>query len=148
MRKINKTQLGKRFGFPTLVNAVCTRLGGWEDLKLVAEDIAEHGADCGVHGFTYYAETARFATRNRAAISELALRMADDLGEDPIAFVKSFKYLKDDKDITSETIGRCLFGKGGNEIVLNSLAWFALEEVCRCYADFLEEAAGDYARKR
>jgi len=100
-------------------------------------DIARHGIDGGFAGFTYYSDTSKFFRRNRADIVEIVREMAEDFGQEPIAFVAGFNSLDDDTE-TRESIARCLYGgrlSDDDVIVENALAWFAGEEVARLIAD-------------
>lgn len=101
-------------------------------------DVASHGADAGWPGFTHYNDTVAFFKKHRAAIVEMAERMADDLGEETAAMIAGFNCLEDDAE-TRKGIYACLGGgpiKGFDaELVANALAWFALEEVASAFAD-------------
>lgn len=115
-----------------LAPAVLRQLGGGADAVQSALDAAEHGADGGFPGFTYYSDTCEFVKRNRKAIADAVEQMADDLGEDLIAMVRGFRCLED--DTPSKAIALALFAGGdGDDVMLveNALAWFALEEVGR-----------------
>lgn len=112
----------------TLTRAVIRQLGGRESLA----DVARTGADGGFPGFTYYADTVRFAKRHKAAILERLARDADAMGERSVAaLVTSFRCV----NATEDEVARVLYGAGGDadvrRQVLNALAWYALEEVAR-----------------
>jgi len=75
--------------------------------------VAEHGADAGWSGFTYYTDTCKFCEDNEQLIYDLLNEMADDMGLDsPDALVATFNC-----DTSSPDARK------------NALAWFALEEV-------------------
>lgn len=103
-----------------------------EELQGVLEDVANHGADAGFCGFTYYSETCAFFDHNQTDIVDMVKEMADDFGTDPISLVAGFNCLDDDCE-TRDEIGRCIYGKPTDDDtqVPNALAWFALEEVAR-----------------
>lgn len=121
-----------------LIRSVVRQIGGWDEFKGRAQDVANHGAAGGFCGFTHYTDTVSFTKRNKAAIEGLLKDPADSIGED---FAKTL------------TGFNCLQGYDGFEIlegyynprsemrtqVYNALAWFALEEVCRRYCDWIEQ---------
>lgn len=121
----------------TLRGAVIAQLGCEPDeINGTLQDVARGGASAGFPGFTYTRECVAFCATNRNAIRRAVLDLADDMGTDPIALVRSFM----DHDPPSvEAIGEALWGpveaiRGadlGTEIarVAEALAWFALEEV-------------------
>ena len=119
-----------------LVNAVIEQLGGSiddrEDVNQTLEDVANHGADAGFHGFTYNADTCEFFSENRGLILELAKEYAEDFGQDVISMIAGFSCLNDDTE-TRDEIGRAIYGtpEHNDVMVQNALAWFALEEVAR-----------------
>jgi len=115
---------------PSLTRAVIRQLGGRESL----EDVANHGADSGFSGFTYYSETEPFAQRHREAILERLSEDAQELGYDStLAMVRSFRCLKGET-ITDGDLMRALC-RGKNPVdgpnLLNALAWYTLEEIAR-----------------
>lgn len=118
-----------------LIRQVVRQIGGWDIFKEHAHDVAMYGASGGFGGFIYYTDTCRFYAVNRDAILEVVRSMCDDFGtEEPIQFVRSFNCLK---DATESEVGLTLYGtkKQQTTQVANALAWFALEEVSRSYAD-------------
>ena len=119
----------------SLVRAVVKQIGGWDSFKDTASDVSNHGASCGYCGFTYYTETCAFYAKNRGAILALLNDLSESIGEDILTLVQNFGCLG--KDYTLDEIGKTIYGnKNQHETnVANALAWFALEEVCRAYAD-------------
>jgi hypothetical protein len=121
----------------SLIRAVVRQSGGWEAFTEHAADVMNHGADGGYHGFIYYAETVSFAKRQKAVILEMARQMADDLGE-PGAYsmIAGFNCLRD-MGMTVDTVADAVNSAKHEDhtSVMNSLAWYALEEVSRSYAD-------------
>lgn len=79
-------------------------------------DVAEHGADGGFPGFSYYSDTVAFYNEHADAIWDMLGDLADDMGETPIGVIAGFRIAK---DIQSD------------DQFKNALAWFALEEVAR-----------------
>lgn len=110
----------------TLQNAVIRRVG-----RDSLQDVVNHGADSGFPGFTYYADTCGFYARHQSRIVALVEEMADDLGEDPVSFVRSFRCLGE--SYLHSEVAKTMYGpkKGHDTQIANALAWFALEEVAR-----------------
>ena len=105
-----------------------------EEVMSSLEDVTNHGAGVGFHGFTYYYNTVAFFKKNKKEIVELAENMVEDLGEDVISMIQNFNCLKDAR-FSSSQIGKVLYGRvsdsDDNTIIMNALSWFALEEVAR-----------------
>lgn len=126
-----------------LIRGVLRQLGGgaeaWDSLR----DVANHGADGGFPGFTYYADTVGFFKRYRREIASLAEEMADDLGENVSEMVAGFNCLggRERRSALTEylpSVNRCLYGgrvADDDTDVANAMAWFALEEVARSAED-------------
>ena len=122
----------------SLVRAVVRQMGGWESFTESAEDVARHGIDGGFHGFVYYTDTEPFARRNRAAIAEHAEQQADDFGTTVTEMIQGFGCFRNGDKPTDSEIGMALYSgknKPDGVNVLNALAWYAGEEVCRAYCD-------------
>jgi hypothetical protein len=125
----------------SLVRAVIRQFGGWESFTESAEDVSNHGIDGGFHGFIYYADTEPFAKRNRKAIAEMASAQASEFGTGVIEMIRGFGCFRNSTKPTDEEIGSALYA--GKDVddglpVLNALAWYAGEEVCRAYVDLIE----------
>lgn len=136
-------------GMPAkLVRAVVRQIGDKESLR----DVANHGADGGFCGFTYYRDTVDFFKKNRKEIVDLVNQMADDLGESAADMVAGFnclggqglKYNSSDNDRRQAraeylpSVYRCLGGgrlTDEDDLVANALAWFALEKVARAFCN-------------
>lgn len=103
-----------------------------QETRDTLQDIANHGADAGFPGFTYYTETVAFFKKNRAAIIAMVEEMAEEFSQDPVQFIASFKCLDNDRETRAE-IARTIYGRMGKDdyLVANALAWFALEETAR-----------------
>jgi len=126
---------------PQLIRAVVKQFGGWESFQESAPDVCRGGIDGGFHGFIYYNETEPFARRNREWIAALASEQAADIGVGVIEMIKGFNCFRGEKPSEAE-IGSALYaGKDlpGGMNVLNALAWYAGEEVCRSYCDLIGE---------
>lgn len=126
-----------------LIRAVVRQFGGWESFCESAPDVCRGGIDGGFNGFIYNADTEPFARRNRHLISDMAERQVRELGGDNIfEMIQGFGCFKNGTKPSVSDIGSALFtGKDreGGEPVLNALAWYAGEEVCRSYCDLTGE---------
>jgi hypothetical protein len=135
---MTKTQFCNEFSHAALASAVIRQCGGWDSFKEMAADVANHGADGGFHGFIYYTETVKFAKAHKADILDYARQMADDLGESLYGMIGGFNCLKISEGEAAEAIHNAR--SDDHTSVMNALAWFALEEVSRRYADECETA--------
>lgn len=123
---------------PKLIRAVVRQCGGWDSFKEMAVDVANHGADAGWSGFTYYTDTVAFTKRNKADILEMAKEMAESIGEgNMFDLIAGFNCLK----ILPEEAAEAIYNSKSDakDTVYNALAWFALEEVSRSYVDYIED---------
>lgn len=117
-----------------LVRAVVRQFGDWESFTESASDIMNYGASGGFSGFIYYTDTVKFAKAHKAEILAYASDMASDLGEDSaVSLIAGFNCLKMRPDEVAEALYNPRSDEQTN--VYNALAWFALEEVARAYAD-------------
>lgn len=126
----------------SLVCAVVAQLGGPENFMEAAPQIAEHGIDGGWTGFTYHNDTERFTKTHFPAIAKMASEQAEELGMGLFEMIRGFRCFGGDP-ITDEEIGLALYrGENTDEgtNMLNALAWYAGEEVCRAYVGFCESA--------
>jgi len=102
---------------------------GYDELNTecreILSDVASYGAQNGFSGFIYYTDTVSFFKENKAEIIELVTDLNDELGEDVIAFIQSFRCL----DATVDEIGRTIWSNDTDTFVANALAWFALESL-------------------
>jgi hypothetical protein len=130
LARIEETGLDAR-----MVRAILKTLGGGAEALATLEDVARHGASGGFGGFIYHTETVSFFKRHRAAIVAAVKGLAGDIGEDPMAFVASFRCLAPADEERRESIARCLYGgrlrDDEDTDVANALTWFALEETAR-----------------
>lgn len=123
-----------------LIDAVISQFGGKESFKESAIDVANHGIDGGFGGFIYHTETVKFAEDNKSLIMELAEEQAQEFGNDgALSMIASFNCLNN--DYNQSEIAHAIYGEIEESTqVLNALAWYAAEEVCRAYADLKEYA--------
>lgn len=137
-----KTVVNERPEYEKLIRAVVRNIG----IDSV-EDVNNHGIDGGFNGFIYTRDTVQFFRRHRADILALAKDSAEQLGEDVLSMIASFGCLSDSgrhggKPQYSPTeIAAAIYGRpqsledGESDMILNALAWFAAEEVCRMFED-------------
>lgn len=124
----------------TLVRAVVRQIGGWDSFKEDAQDIANNGADAGWVGFTYYSDTLKFTKRHKQELLCRANVMAQELGESSgFTLIAGFNCLK---SYSADEVFDAFVNphSEARTDVFNALAWFALEEVSRAYADLAEQA--------
>lgn len=122
-----------------LIRAVVRQLGGMNnDTRQMMEDILRHGIDGGFHGFIYYSDTCSFTRKNQQHIAVLLEEQAEQLGEDVVSMVANFGVFRnppmddaDRKDLHLFLAGQA--GRCKGHTILNVLAWFAAEEVCRMF---------------
>jgi len=124
-----------------LIRSVVRQIGGWDEFKERAPDVAAYGADGGFSGFIYYADTVPFAKRNKAIILEYAESMAGDIGADggALGLIAGFNCLS---DLTALDVASAIYKRNDDNAqqVFNALAWFAVEEVSRSYVGLMESA--------
>jgi len=119
----------------TLIRAVVRAIG-----RDAIQDVNAHGIDGGFSGFIYTADTVAFFKRHRKAICSLVSQAADDMGETAVDMVCRFNCLagRDSSqfDEFRPSVARCIYGgrtTDDDDVVMNALAWFAAEEVCRAF---------------
>jgi hypothetical protein len=127
---------------PQLIRAVVNQFGGWKSFQESAPDVCRGGIDGGFHGFICNADTEPFARRNRQLIAEMASQQADDFGTSVTEMIQNFGCFRHGTKPTDQEIGMALYAGRNAENglpVLNALAWYAGEEVCRSYCDLTGE---------
>lgn len=126
----------------SLIRAVVRQFGGWESFTESAPDVCRGGGiDGGFHGFIWRRDTEAFAKRNRSLIAEMASEQASDFGMGVMEMIRSFGCFRHGTKPTDEEIGMALYAgreKEDSVPVLNALAWYAGEEVCRSYCDLTD----------
>lgn len=124
---------------PSLTRAVVKALGGIDEARQSLKDVANHGADAGFCGFTYYSDTVAFYRKHRHQILARLEEDAEDCETPVEALVASFPVLCDyaESPMTSRELSRAirqaLCGVKDDAPmqvqVENALAWYALEAV-------------------
>jgi hypothetical protein len=125
-----------------LIKAVVRQFGGWQSFQDSAPDVCRGGIDGGFCGFIYNADTEAFAKRHCELISELASAQAQEIGYDStFAMIRGFGCFKGDTLSDGDLMRALCRGKNppGGPNILNGLAWYAGEEVCREYCRMTEQ---------
>jgi hypothetical protein len=137
--KITLSKLIESSNIPaSLIRAVVRQMGGWQSFIEVAPEVCRGGIDGGFQGFVYNCDTEAFAKRNREAIAQMASEQSKELGIGVIEMIRGFGCFRNGTPPTDHEIGSALYaGQGAKDglPVLNALAWYAGEEVCRAYCD-------------
>lgn len=130
----------------TLIRAIVSGNGGWDEFRTKAQDIADHGSQSGCGGFIYYAETMAFTAKHRTLIAAFAEEQAKDLGYlSAVAMIQDFNTIKN-CDFYYSDIAKALYGRLSNtdpdqhyikEQVYNVLCWYIEEEVSRSFVDYV-----------
>ena len=93
-------------------------------------EVAEHGADAGWSGFTYYKETIKFARRHRDSILAALEEDRSDFGETSLCSM--LRHWKSLNGLSEAEIEASLLSRdesNDNRITMeNALAWYALEK--------------------
>lgn len=121
-----------------LIDAVVEQIGDTDYLL----DVANHGAQGGYSGFTYYSDTIEFWNKNRINIRKLASIQADEMGLGMLEMIAGFNCLKQ-LDLSLDEVAAVIYTDKETEnrtAILNAMAWYALEEVARSYSDMLSYA--------
>lgn len=136
----SKKEFLKNTFSPTLTNAVIKQIGlSFNELKECANDYRD--ASSGVSGFIYYADTHKFALKNRKEVIRLLEEQAEQMDTNVIDMVKNFGMYKGsmDKDDLKDLYNFLGGGKVEQGAVANIMAWFALEETINELINYLEE---------
>lgn len=116
----------------SIIRAAVRSLGD----KSYLSDIANYGADGGFSGFTYHSDTVAFFRKHRNEITDNLLALADDIGEDPVKFVTSWRCVG--PEFKAEA-GQVIYGArltDEHTTVANALTWYAVEEIARAMTDY------------
>ena len=113
---------------PTLTRAVLARVD-----RDTLRQVAEHGADAGWAGFSYYSDTCAFYRKHGKAIMQRLAEDAENMGMDWLEVVAGFRCLEG-MELTPSQVAQACYGEGDDDVrtqVENALAWYALETVAR-----------------
>ena len=126
-----------------MLSDISRRVGSWKEYRDgIAQEINDHGADCGFSGFVYYYETSAFFRDHSDEIMVMLRDLASDVGQTPAEMVAGFNCLSGvvDRDTVAAVLA---FGRANDDdraVVQNALAWFALETVSARLVDYMERA--------
>lgn len=135
--KTKKQVTAEHSEYKGLINAVIGDIG----MESVA-DVIDNGIDGGYGGFIYYSDTVGFYKKHKKDILKLAEELALELGEDMLSMIQHFNCLMDRQskkpDFSQNEIGKAIYSFeefDGSRNILNAMAWFAAEEVCRWFEE-------------
>ena len=124
-----------------MLSDISRRVGTWAEYRdRIAQEINDHGADCGFSGFIYYYETSAFFRRHSVEILAMLRDLAYDVGQTPAEMAAGFRCLSGvvDRDVISAVLAFGRVGYDDRAVVQNALAWFALETVSARLVDYME----------
>lgn len=124
-----------------LIGSVIRQLGYdglSKECQSTLKDIASNGINGGFCGFTYYADTHNFFRKNKKQIISMLEDDAKEFDTDVIAFVRSFNCIHIDSD-TNKDIYSALYGRSGQSIITNALAWYAAEKVAYAFDNIINQ---------
>ncbi|GHT91357.1 hypothetical protein FACS1894140_1810 [Spirochaetia bacterium] len=136
---------------PATIKNVITSLGhksagSMDRLKELSTDLtncAEHGANSGFCGFSYYCDTIPFFRQNRKDIVKNLEIEAEELGEDIIKMVRCFGIFRHETPPAPAKVGRAIWDTGKTHDDLSTLynvfSWFCLEEISNTWYRYLED---------
>lgn len=112
-----------------------------EKIQSRLRDIS-HGCQTGiVSSLIYYSDTSQFFRTYKKEIVELAEELATDIGEQVLTMIANFNPIKG--DFTESEIAKVLYGPWRDtdyhQMIANSLAWFAYEEIANTFSNRMEE---------
>lgn len=129
--------------FTDLEKAILAQIDGCdyltEDNARELQTCIRGGADCGISGFIYYADTCAFYDANREEILSQMIEEARDLGYGSAAeMISKFNCLRE--LIEAGEIEEQLFTGSEDDLLKNALAWAVLES----FAFSMEEEVSDF----
>lgn len=134
-----KTVCEERNFSPKIMRAVSKQVGGWEELKEMAEDVVNHGASGGFCGFIYYHDTLAFTKRQKKNILD-QMKESDPVG---MGYNSLYDMIAEFGCISATTgqVAEAMYNYRSDyrQELYNALAWYSLEEACRSIIDFKEQ---------
>lgn len=129
--------------FTDLEKAILTQIDGCdyltEDNAQELQNCIQGGADCGISGFIYYADTCEFYDANREEILSQMIGEARELGYSSAAeMISKFNCLQG--WLEAGEIEEQLFTDSEDDLLKNALAWAVLES----FAFSMEEEVSDF----
>ena len=137
MKKVTVKDMIENSSMPgKLIRSTIDQFGGFDQFKEQVNDVYNHGITGGFSGFIYYVDTVDFYKRNKKDILMFSMGESEEIDTDMIEMFSGFGCMKD-LDISKREIEEAvIFGKGEMvEQILNCLAWYIAESVCRLYVD-------------
>lgn len=129
--------------FTDLEKAILAQIDGCdyltEDNAHELQNCIQGGADCGISGFIYYADTCAFYDANREEILYQMIKEAQEFGYNSAAeMISKFNCLRNWLD-TGE-VEEQLFTGAEDDLLKNALSWAVLES----FAFSMEEEVSDF----
>jgi hypothetical protein len=113
------------------------------ELSGIFNDCAEHGANGGFTGFSYYNDTIKFFKNHRTDIIKHMEQTAAELGTDIISMVQNFGIFSNKDKPSISQVGKALWdtSKFYKELtdLYNVFSWYTFEEVSRTWYRYLED---------
>ena len=113
-----------------------------EDNAIILKNVANHGADSGFVGFTYYVDTCKFFDDNKELIFKQLLDDRVNIGYNSLTeMLSSFRCFKDvdTYDIEAFLINSDDESNNEQTTLKNGLAWYALETVASQLEEQIEK---------
>lgn len=129
--------------FTDLEKAILTQIDGCdyltEDNANELQNCIQGGADCGISGFIYYADTCAFYDANREEILSQMIEEAQEFGYSSAAeMISKFNCLQD--WLSAGEIEEQLFTGSEDDLLKNALSWAVLES----FAFSMEDEVSDF----
>ena len=130
--------------FTDLEKAILTQIDGCdyltEDNANELQNCIQGGADCGISGFIYYADTCTFYDAHREEILSQMIEDAQNFGYNSAAeMISKFNCLQD--WLGADEIEEQLFTGSEDDLLKNALSWAVLES----FAFSMEEEISDFS---
>ena len=120
----------------TLIRDTITALGGWDRFHAAAHDLVFDSRFRGF-GSDFTITPADFARQHLTEIRGQVHEGAECCGESPASVVRQCLYLAG-YHVSDAVIYHALYlGEDDSDLVMNALAWIAIENVAYGYADWL-----------
>ena len=126
---------------PKLTAAVIRQLGGWDNFREKAVDVANHGISGGYCGFIYFDDTVAFTKKHKKLIIESVMQVADEFGESFTKTIAGFNCLKNSGITEDDVLLALMSQRSCDDYILqqvyNALAWYAGETVAHEYVNYI-----------
>jgi hypothetical protein len=139
MKKLTqKTIIENSAMAPKLARAAIKQFGDYDYFLERASDVVNYGISGGFGGYIYYCDTVSFAEKHLKDILAFAKDQANDIGYASVyEMLAAFNCFK---DLSQTEITEALYSKAADDrqAVMNGLAWYIGEEICRTAVDCQE----------